>query len=347
MKDIRVTARERLRGWCRVCPVCDGRACAGEMPGMGGAGTGEAFTENVRALHAVKLNLRTLHGATTPDCSVDFFGKRLALPVMGAPMAGVAYNLGGVMSEEELADALHGGCADAGSICWSGDGANPALYETGLAAMKKYGNSGIPTIKPRGKKEIIGRIRMAEDAGALAVAIDVDMAGLIAMSAGGAPVGPTDPEDVAAITASTRLPVILKGIMTPDEAVLAASLGVAGIVVSNHGGRVLDSCPGTAAMLPVIAGAVGEGMSVLVDGGVRSGADVLKCLALGADAVLVGRPLIPAAAGGGARGVALALGAFKEGLFSAMLLTGAARASAVPQRVVSLPLPYNSTTIIR
>lgn len=339
MKEIRATARERLKGWCRVCPVCDGRACAGEVPGMGGAGTGEAFKENVRALNAIKLHLRSLHKANAPDCSVTLFGKRLALPVMGAPMAGVAHNLGGAMSEEELADALHRGCADAGSVCWSGDGANPAFYETGLAAMKKHGNSGIPTIKPRGKKEIIGRIRMAEDAGAFAVAIDVDMAGFLAMNAKGAPVGPTAPEDVAAITAGTRLPVILKGIMTPDEALLAASLGVAGIVVSNHGGRVLDSCPGTAAMLPAIAAAVGGGMIVLIDGGVRSGADVLKCLALGANAVLVGRPLIPAAAGGGSRGVALALEAFKNGLSSAMLLTGTARASAVPQHVLCLANP--------
>ena len=151
MKDIRAAARERLKGWCRVCPVCDGRACAGEVPGMGGAGTGEAFKENVRALNAIKLNLRTLHRATAPDCEISLFGKTLSMPVMGAPMAGGAINLGGAMTEEELAEALHQGCADAGSFCWSGDGANPTLYGTGLAALKQHGNSGIPTIKPRGK----------------------------------------------------------------------------------------------------------------------------------------------------------------------------------------------------
>lgn len=337
MKDIRTAARERLKGWCRVCPVCDGRVCAGEVPGMGGAGTGEAFKENVRALNAVKLNLRTLHKATAPDCGITLFGKAIAMPVMGAPMAGGAFNLGGAMAEDELAEALHQGCADAGTFCWSGDGANPALYETGLAAMKQFGNSGIPTFKPQGKDKILERIRKAEDAGACAVAIDIDTAGFINMALQGAPVGPTDPADVAAITAATRLPVILKGVMTPDEAVLAASLGVAGIVVSNHGGRVLESCPGTATVLPAVAEAVKGGIAVLVDGGVRSGADVLKCLALGADAVLVGRPLIQAAAGGGAQGVAKALEGFKNGLLSAMLLTGTAKASAVSPRIAIRP----------
>lgn len=334
MKDIRSAARERLKSWCRVCPVCDGRACAGEVPGMGGAGSGDAFKENVRALAAVKLNLRTLHTATAPDCGLELFGRKLVLPVMGAPMAGGSINLGGALSEEEMAEALHTGCAAAGTFCWSGDGAAEALFSIGLASIRKQGG-GIPTIKPRGAGEIIKRVRQAEDAGATAVAVDIDTAGFINMTAQGAPVGPTSPSDVEAIVKSTSLPVLLKGVMTPDEASLAASLGVAGIVVSNHGGRVLESCPGTASVLPGIARVAKGRIAVLIDGGIRNGSDVLKCLGLGADAVLVGRPLIVAAAGGGAEGVAIALKGFGDGLRSAMLLTGTANVTDVSSGIIA------------
>jgi len=335
LQEVRAAAKDKLKGWCRVCPVCNGRACAGEVPGMGGVGTGAAFMENIRALEAWKLNLRTLHDASSPDPSVELFGTVLSLPVMGAPIAGSAYNLGGALSEEDLVNAFTGGCCGAGTISWTGDGAEPSLYLTGLAAIKARGGKGIPTIKPRGTEEIIKRIRLAEEAGALAVAIDVDAAGFHSMAAKGQPVGPIKAGDIAALVAATPLPLILKGIMTPDEAVLAASLGVSGIVVSNHGGRVLESCPGTADVLPGIAAAVKGKIRIILDGGVRSGADVLKALALGADCVLVGRPLVTAAVGGGAEGVALALRGLSDAFLSALLLTGTSAARHVSPRVLT------------
>lgn len=335
LKDIRKAAREKLKGWCRVCPVCDGRACAGEVPGMGGAGTGEAFMENVRALNAWKLNLHTLHEVVRPDPSVEVFGRRLALPVMVAPMAGAAFNLGGAMTEQELAHALHAGARAAESMGWSGDGFDPALFDAGLAAVKEQGGMGIPTIKPRGADEVIKRVRLAEEAGALALAVDVDAAGFASMTTKGAVVGPTPPADITAIVEATALPVILKGVMTPAEALLAADLGVAGIVVSNHGGRVLEACPGTADVLPAIAAAVKGRIRIFLDGGVRSGADVLKALALGADCALIGRPLIVAASGGGAEGVALWLRSLTTALTTAMILTGVASAERVPAHIVT------------
>ncbi len=334
MKEIREKAREKLKHHCRVCPVCDGRACAGEVPGMGGVGTGAAFKENVRALERWKLNMRTLHEVRTPDTSWKLWGTDLKAPVMGAPMAGGFYNLGGALAEEELAEALHAGCRAAGSLGWSGDGADPSLFTTGLEAVRRQGGLGIPTIKPRGAKEIIARIRRAEDAGAIAVAVDVDTAGFAGMTAKGQPVGPTSREDIAAIVAATPLPVILKGIMTPEEAALAASLGVRAIVVSNHGGRVFEQCPGTADVLPDIAAATRGRIHIFLDGGVRSGADVLKALALGADAVLIGRPLIVAAAGGGAQGVRHAVELLAQELALAMLLTGTAALQDVTGKIL-------------
>jgi 4-hydroxymandelate oxidase len=120
----------------------------------------------------------------------------------------------------------------------------------------------------------------------------------------------------------TDLPLILKGIMTPDEAQLAVDVGAKGIVVSNHGGRVMDHLPGTAAVLPAIAEKVKGQITILVDGGIRDGIDVLKMLALGADAVMIGRPLAVAVLGGGREGARFYLESLKSELYSAMILTG-------------------------
>ena len=335
MKQIRDAAREKLKPHCRVCPICDGRVCAGEVPGMGGMGTGESFMENVRALAAWKLNLRTLHDAAPFDTTLDLFGLTLTSPVMAAPLAGLAAHFEKKIAEPEIVEALLSGCQSSGSLAWTGDGVNPAMFDASLDLIKRHKGQAIVTIKPRGVPEILKRVRMAEEAGALAVAIDVDAAGFHAMAARGQPVGPTNPADIAAIVAATHLPLILKGIMTPDEALLAASLGVAGIVVSNHGGRILDASLGTADVLPGIAAAVKGKIRVFLDGGVRTGSDVLKALALGAEGVLMGRPMLIAAAGGGAQGVRVFMSALEEEIVRAMTMTGVASLNQVPSNVVT------------
>jgi isopentenyl diphosphate isomerase/L-lactate dehydrogenase-like FMN-dependent dehydrogenase len=329
IKHVWDEARKKLAHCCKVCPVCDGAACAGEYPGMGGIGTGESFMENIRALAAWKLNLRTLHDEAPFDTTLDLWGITLTSPVMGAPMGGASLHLGGIFSEEELIEAMQTGCQNAGTLLWTGDSVDPAFFTAGLALIKRCKGKGIATIKPKSVPEILRNIRMAEEVEALAVAIDMDAAGLQAMLAQGLPVGPLRPTDITAIVSATHLPVILKGIMTPDEADLAASLGVAGIVVSNHGGRVLESSLGTADVLPGIAAAVKGKIRIFFDGGIRSGADVLKALALGAEGVLIGRPLLIAAAGGGARGVSLYMRGIQEALVRAMTLTGVSRVSQV------------------
>ena len=129
-------------------------------------------------------------------------------------------------------------------------------------------------------------------------------------------------EDVAWLQEQTRLPVLLKGITHPADAQQARSLNVAGLIVSNHGGRTLDTVPATAALLPAIAQAVGGELPLLVDGGIRRGTDVLKAIALGATAVLVGRPVIHGLANAGASGVAHVLRLLRDELEMAMALTG-------------------------
>ena len=119
-----------------------------------------------------------------------------------------------------------------------------------------------------------------------------------------------------------RLPVILKGILHPDDALEAARLRVDGLIVSNHGGRTLDTALPTAAALPAIAEALEGRLPLLVDGGIRRGTDVLKALALGASAVLVGRPYIFGLANAGALGVAHVIRLLRDELEIAMALCG-------------------------
>jgi 4-hydroxymandelate oxidase len=170
----------------------------------------------------------------------------------------------------------------------------------------------------------VASIRQAEAAGAVAVGVDLDAAGILTMRAAGQLVGPKTVVQLKELVGCTRLPVVLKAIMCVEDALAAREAGAAAIVVSNHGGRVLDHTPGAADVLPGIARAVGADLTVLADGGVRSGGDVLKMLALGARAVLVGRPLAIAAVGAGVDGVRLALDQIRNELKVAMILTGCA-----------------------
>jgi isopentenyl diphosphate isomerase/L-lactate dehydrogenase-like FMN-dependent dehydrogenase len=123
--------------------------------------------------------------------------------------------------------------------------------------------------------------------------------------------------------------------MSIEDAMLAAEAGAAGVVVSNHGGRVLDCTPGTAAVLPVIAKKVGSKMTILVDGCVSSGVDVLKYLALGANGVLVGRHLVRAAFGGGRKGVQLFMETMRNELEAAMVMVGTANVRAINHTVLA------------
>lgn len=336
LKSLQSVARQKLNGTCRVCPICDGRACAGEVPGMGGTGTGEAFKENVRALAAINLNLRAIHNASSPDTTANFLNQQFKTPIMAAPMTNSVLNAGGGLTEREMVTAIVMGSHLAGSMAWLGDPAEAVMYSEGLDAMKSAGRGAV-IIKPRiDHDNILHLFSQAEKAGAVAVGIDVDGAGLITMKLKGQPVGPKTKEQIIELVQSTNLPFIVKGIMTVDEAITCAEAGVNAIVVSNHGGRVLDHTPGTAAVLHQIAKEVRGRVTIFVDGGIRSGVDALKMLALGADGVLVGRPLIVGAYGGGADGVRLLIEKYTSELYASMILTGCSSLATITPRILSL-----------
>jgi len=338
LDEVLKAAREKLYPRCRVCPECDGQACAGEMPGLGGIGSGMSFKNNYTALQRVRLNMRTLHGASKPDLATTLFGQKLDMPILTASLGGTTYNMGGKMSEEDFIEALFGGAAKLGTMSLVADGTEDPLetYQIRLKAITKYGR-GIGVIKPRDQAEIVRRIRLVEAAGATAVAVDVDSAGRAARAAKlGQIIEPKTAKHLRELVASTKLPFIVKGIMTPDEALIALDVGAKAIVVTNHGGRNLDHTPGTIEVLPAIAEKVKGRMTVLADGGIRHGADALKFLALGADAVLVGRPVVRGAHGGGAEGVQLILEKIRGELAEAMVMTGVASVRKVSRNVVSV-----------
>jgi len=141
-------------------------------------------------------------------------------------------------------------------------------------------------------------------------------------------------EAIQWVRATTRLPIVVKGIMNPKDAKLAVRAGVAGIIVSNHGGRCLDTLPASLQALPGVIEAVKGRVPVLVDGGIRRGTDVLKALALGARAVLIGRPYIYGLAANGAEGVAQVVNILRDELQMAMALTGRTSISKIDRTVL-------------
>ena len=144
-------------------------------------------------------------------------------------------------------------------------------------------------------------------------------------------------DDVAWLQSITQLPVLLKGVLHQGDARQAAALGVAGLIVSNHGGRTLDTAPASAHALPRIADALQGALLLLVDGGIRRGTDVLKAIALGASAVLLGRPAIYGLAHAGAAGVAHVLRLLRDELEIAMALTGCATLAQATSALLQAP----------
>ena len=332
---IRNNARKKFYIACKACTVCDGRECAGKVPGIGGIGTGSTFTENLTALARYQINLRTIHEVKIPQTSVELFGHKLALPVLAAPITGMETNLAGGMDEKEYAEAILDGCLESGTLGMVGDGASPKKYLIGLEAIKKRGGLGIPIFKPREYNlDIIKRFKAAEDAGAVAVGVDIDAASFKTMTLKGQAVGPKTISQLQELKSNLNVPFILKGIMNVESALAAIEAGADAIVVSNHGGRVMDYMPGTAEVLPEITNAVGGRVKVLVDGGIREGIDILKMLALGADAVMIGRPVCIAAFGAGEEGVSFYFKEKLNELKKAMILTGCGSIGSIDPSVI-------------
>lgn len=335
--EILERARAALSPRCTVCPVCNGRACAGRIPGPGGKGTGATAQRNFSYLaEHVKVEQRVLRAPFETDCTLELAGKQFATPIFAAPIGLIEGNYASHLTERTYAEAVVTGTQQAGSVAFTGGGSYDGCFLEPLEVIAQAGGWGVPTLKPWRMELVEERIRLSEQAHAIAIAMDIDTAGLPHANKSTNALLFKSQDDLRRIAEMTELPFFVKGIMTADEAVLAAEAGVYGIIVSNHGGRVLDHGLSTAEVLPEIRAAVGKRVKVLADGGVRSGVDAFKLLALGADAVLIGRPYAIAAFGGGAEGVRLYTGKVTAELRDTMAMTGCRTLSDISAKHVRI-----------
>jgi hypothetical protein len=303
-QEVLENARKNLNNDnCCACPVCNGRACGNKVPGPGAKGSGDGAIRNFDAWRNIRVNLDTICPNADLDTTIELFGRSFAYPIFAGPVGAVRQHYGDCYDDVTYNRALVPGCAEAGIAAFTGDGIDDSVMVAACDAIRESGGVGIPTVKPWDEITVREKFALVRASGAFAVAMDVDAAGLPFLKGRIPPAGRKSQEELAEIIREAGVPFIVKGVMTVAGAEKALAAGAAAIIVSNHGGRVLDGCPGTAEVLPEIVDAVGGKIKILVDGGIRSGLDVFRALAIGADAVVVARPYVTAIYGGGVEGI--------------------------------------------
>ncbi len=445
--EVLANARKCLDPNCKACTVCNGRACGNHIPGPGAKGVGDTAIRNYEKWQNIRVNMDTICPYGTPDTSLELFGKKFRYPFFAGPVGAVTMHYSDKYDDMAYNDILVRACADNGIAAFTGDGMNSEVMKVACKAIGAAGGNGIPTVKPWNLDTVQEKMDCCKASGCFAIAMDIDAAGLpflknfvppagsktveelaqivkmagvpfivkgvmtvagalkakeagaagivvsnhggrvlVACKAIGAaggngiptvkpwnldtvqekmdcckasgcfaiamdidaaglpflknfvpPAGSKTVEELAQIVKMAGVPFIVKGVMTVAGALKAKEAGAAGIVVSNHGGRVLDQCSATAEVLADIVDALkGSGVKVLVDGGIRSGVDVFKALAIGADAVLICRPFVPAVYGGAEEGVKLYIDKIGAELADTMAMCGAKTLGDITRDMVRL-----------
>ena len=296
-------AREIFDGHCAVCPVCNGKACANKIPGPGCKPPGLTAVRNYEKWQDIFVNMDTICSNEAPDTSYELFGRKFKYPFFAAPIGAMKMHYGGELTDITYNAQLIPGCIAAGIAAFTGDGVDPEVMKSAAQIMNQLDGIGVPVIKPWNIEAVEEKLDILNTTNIFAVGMDIDGAGLPFLKAMNPNAGSKSVEELRGIISYAKMPFIVKGIMTVKGAVKAVEAGAKAIVVSNHGGRVLGNCPSTAEVLGDIADAVGKDVTILVDGGIRTGSDIFKAIALGADAVLIGRPFVPMVYGGGKEGI--------------------------------------------
>ena len=332
-ETIRHQAAECLGTKCKACPVCNGMACRNVIPGPGAKG--DIAVRNYQAWQKYHVNMDTICENKPIDLSVTLFGQKLRYPILAGPVGAVQLHYGDKLDDAGYNDLLVQGCKEAGICAMTGDGTNYEVMKAAVRSIQAAGGVGIPTVKPWNLDTLQEKFELTRQSGAFAVAMDIDAAGLPFLKGMNPPAGSKTVEELSRIARMAEKPFLVKGIMTVNGAKKALDAGAQGIVVSNHGGRVLAGTPATADVLPEIADALqGSGMTILVDGGLRCGNDIFKALALGADAVILARPYVTAVYGGGAEGVQLLTRKLKGELEDAMSMCGVHSLSEISRDIL-------------
>lgn len=321
--EVLQTARAKIGTKCKACPVCNGVACRNTMPGPGAKGVGDTAIRNYQKWQEIRVNMDTLCENKPIDTSLELFGKKFRYPFFAGPVGAIALHYSDAYNDVTYNDLLVSACAENGIVAFTGDGLDGNVMVAATNAIAAADGVGIPTVKPWNLEIIEEKMQLVHKSGAFAVAMDIDAAGLPFLQNMTPPAGSKSVAELAEIVKLAGKPFIVKGVMTPKAALKAREAGAQAIIVSNHGGRVLDQCAATAEVLPEIVAAVGGSMKIIVDGGIRSGVDIFKALALGADAVVIARPFVTAVFGGGKEGVKVYIEKLAAELKDTMAMCGA------------------------
>ena len=324
-------ARARMAPHCKVCPECNGLGCGNTMPGPGSKAPGNGANDNWRAWRRWCLNMDTIAPNTPVDTSLELLGRTFSLPVIAAPIGSLRAQFN---PEDDIRDynaCCVAAAAQTGIAASFGDGLDARVFPHGCALSQQYGGIGLPVINPLSMDTIKANLDLANAAQPFAVSVVIDSAGLPHLKAASPDAGSKTVAELRELCDYAQAPMILKGIMTVRGAEKAVEAGAAAIVVSNHGGRVLPGSAATADVLPEIADAVGDRVKILVDGGIRSGTDIFRALAL---AVMICRPFLISYYGGGTEGIVTYVEKLRAELTDAMYMCGARRLSDITRDMV-------------
>lgn len=334
VEQILQKSRENMNDLCKSCPVCNGKACRNTIPGPGAKGSGTVAIRNYDAWKNIHLVMDTICENTPVSTQTDLFGHTFRLPVFAGPVGAVSMHYGDAYVDQTYNKVLVKACKDAGIMAFTGDGMDDQIMIGATQNIKENDGIGVPTIKPWAKEMVVEKLKLAKEADALAIAMDIDAAGLPFLKGFVPPAGRKNVKELKEIVQEINVPFIVKGILSVKGALKAKEAGASCIVVSNHGGRVLDDTPATADVLEEIVQAVGKDMTILVDGGIRSGQDIFKALALGADGALIARPFVNMVYGAQEEGVKVLVDQLEQELIDTMEMCGASTIQEITRDMI-------------
>jgi isopentenyl diphosphate isomerase/L-lactate dehydrogenase-like FMN-dependent dehydrogenase len=300
----------------------------------GAAETRATFYRNPRAFQKYLFRQRIFHDVAEPDIAIELFGRKLPIPAITAPVG--SFSLIGKETEREVAE----GTANVGAMMFTSQAAkfDPKGWRQAAKSPLVF-----MAYMNRGREEVSEYAKTAQDLDFAAVGITMDTVKPVKIG-DEVPMSTKDGKprkghkstlrDIEWLKQQVNLPVVVKGIMGADDARGAVNAGADAVVVSNHGGRILDFNRAALEALPEVVEAVGDRVPVILDSGVRSGGDIVKALALGATAILAGRPVAWGVAAFGARGVERVFAIFEEEMKRVMCMTGVAKVSEVTKSIL-------------